>query len=517
MNHFISGILKIVLLEASAAALLFDRVLPDRYAKHRRNAFVVLAGLMVFAWGNYGALRGGGNLVHGWEQFHFYLGAKYQAEVGWFDLYKAAVVADAESARVLNIKTIRDISTFEVVPVQRAFDDAARIKAKFEPARWEAFKADWVAMTRQPGNWGAILQDHGNSNSPAWAILAHPIASLVPLTPGGQAFIGLLDMLLMGGLWWFVYRTFGVRTASIGLFVWAVPPIVFDYLAGSFLRWDWLFALGMAMCFLHKERFATAGAFFGFAVATKLFPLFFGVALLFRALVVFRREGVFPKRYLRFAAGTVAAGAGAVVLSSAMFGTFDVWREYKARIEVAQVEKFYSIQYSLRPVFLQVAESRDGQVLREGLWPSEIKQARADVDIADHAVGFKVVQLLFTALVFLLVLRANDVEAFALGPLLVFTWLVVNMYYWNMLGLLALGLATRKDRPAFGALLGLHLIFAFFYLYQHTNHGFSEGFAVATLMALGIVLWGVAELRQVRGELPALLGLGAAPAAKRSS
>ena len=36
----------------------------------------------------------------------------------------------------------------------------------------------------------------------------------------------------------------------------------------------------------------------------------------------------------------------------------------------------------------------------------------------------------------------SDVEAFTLGPLLVFTWLTVNMYYWNMLGLLALGAAA---------------------------------------------------------------------------
>ena len=33
----------------------------------------------------------------------------------------------------------------------------------------------------------------------------------------------------------------------------------------------------------------------------------------------------------------------------------------------------------------------------------------------------------------------NDIQAFTLGPLLVFIWLIVNMYYWNMLGFLALG------------------------------------------------------------------------------
>jgi len=121
-------------------------------------------------------------------------------------------------------------------------------------------------------------------------------------------------------------------------------------------------------------------------------------------------------------------------------------------------------------------------------------------------VGFWIVRLAFTGLVAQLLRRADDVEAFVMGPLLVFVWLTVNMYYWNMLGLMALGLMLRKDRhrPALALLVGLHVTFMFFYLYQHLNRGFSEGYAVAMLLALLIVVTGLWEWRTLASLAPAV-------------
>lgn len=515
MNHFVAGIIKIALLEASLALLLIDRLVDGKWEKHRLWAARALTLLMVFAWCNFGTLRGNFTLVHHWEQFHFYLGAKYQSEVGWFDLYKAAILADRESTHLLDRMTeTRDISTFEVVPVEKAMEDGPRVRAKFSDARWAEFKEDWRRMLATgAGGWDRILMDHGNSNSPAWALIAHPIAELLPIDNVNQTVIGCLDMILMAIMWWFIFKAFGQRAALLALFVWAAPPIVFDYLSGSFLRWDWMFCLGMAIVFMKKERWATAGAFFGFAVATKLFPLYFGVCLGIRALLVYQREKKLPVRYQRFAVGTVASGLAAVVLSSAMFGGFWAWKEYKQRIDVARDEKFYSIQYSVQTVYLQFTNSTVEEIAKGGwLFPSEIKQARNDVDIKNQSAGFFLVKLLFTLMVLVLLLRADDIQAFTLGPLLVFIWLVVNMYYWNMLGFLALGLFLRKERPALGALLGLHFIFMVYYLYVHLNRGFSEGYAVAVMLCVWLLTFAAFEWRGVRGHLAELVGFKPAPA-----
>ena len=58
MNHYISGILKIVLIEGSIALLLIDAVAQDRFTKARAWAHGLLAGLMVFGWANWGLPRG---------------------------------------------------------------------------------------------------------------------------------------------------------------------------------------------------------------------------------------------------------------------------------------------------------------------------------------------------------------------------------------------------------------------------------------------------------------------------
>jgi hypothetical protein len=252
----------------------------------------------------------------------------------------------------------------------------------------------------------------------------------------------------------------------------------------------------MAACCLKTGRFRAAGAFFGYAVATKLFPIFFGVALGLRAIGEVRRTRTFKKEYRQFLLGTVVAGAASVAIAAVMFGP-GAWVEYFQRIQVAQVEKFYAIQYSLKTVWLQFAAGSWG-VWTQGLFPAEVLQARADVDADRYTAGFLVVRLAFTWLVYQLARRADDVEAFLLGPLLVFTWLTVNMYYWNMLGLLAMGLMMRKDRqrPALALLIGVHAIFAFFYVYQHFNRGMSEGFAVATLLAALIIGTGLWESRE---------------------
>ena len=70
MSYFVAGILRIILLEASAALLVIARLLPRDDARTQRRldlAFKIVAVLALFSWTNYGALRGDGNLVHRWE------------------------------------------------------------------------------------------------------------------------------------------------------------------------------------------------------------------------------------------------------------------------------------------------------------------------------------------------------------------------------------------------------------------------------------------------------------------
>jgi hypothetical protein len=185
-----------------------------------------------------------------------------------------------------------------------------------------------------------------------------------------------------------------------------------------------------------------------------------------------------------------------------------VWSDYKRRIDAAVHEKFYNIQHSLKTVYLQVEESSASEFAVHWLFPAEMKQQRPDVDIGDHEIGFKFFQILFTLMVVVLLLRTDEIGAFTLGPLLVFVWLTTNMYYWNMMGLLALGLMRREgQKPALGALMGLCGIYMTYYLYEHTNHGFSEGYAVALLLCFWMMAFTYFEYRTLKAELTDLVSM----------
>jgi hypothetical protein len=508
LSYFVAGILRIIMLEASAALVVLTRVVRRDDARGQRRldlAFRVLAVLALFSWTNWGALRGGGELVHRWEQYHFFFGSKYLPEVGYFNLYKATILADRESANVIGfVRTTRDLTTFDEVPVERALADAATVRGAFSDARWAEFKRDWSLIAQGSANWAQVMDDHGNSGSPAWAIFAAPIARVCGIGPGGQRVMGLIDPLLMIVLFALFFRSFGTRPTCLAIVIFSMVPFCFDYLAGSLLRWDWLFALGLTLVLWQKNRPLAAGAALGYAIASKLFPLFFGVGLAFWAAWDFARTRRIDRRLIRFAAGAVAAFALAVAISSAMFGP-RVWRGYAERIAVAQHEHFYANQYSFKTVFLQVAFSSPREFAQDWMLPPSVKAARPDVDVRAWPVTFVILQLVLTALVALGLRHAEPIEALAVGPLLVYVWLVVNAYYWNMLALTglawSLGVEPAK-RGRLAALLGLHAILICFYVYQHLAHGFAEGYFVGVMMLMLLVGWAALAMRRPKALVP---------------
>jgi hypothetical protein len=495
MSYFVAGILRIILLEASAALLVMERAI-DRGAaalrRRRRWGALAVAAAALFAFVNFGDLHGAGRIVHPWEQYHFFLGSKYLQELGYFDIYTATILADREGADQLHdVTTTRDLHTFDEIAVDSALADGAAVRARFSDARWAELKADWENLRRWNMPWPDIVNDHGNSGSPAWAAVALPFVTLFGSSRTGQALLGVLDFVLMLILFAFLFRAFGVEIGAVGLTIWSLAPFCFDYLGGSILRWDWLFALGMALGFLRRERPFVAGAFLGYAVVSKLFPIFFAVALgVWLIGASLRRRRLHP-HLPRLLAGGAAAAVFFVAVSSALFGGLSVWRGYRDRIAVAEHEKYYPNQYSLKTVYLQVVESTPHSLERNLFKPAEIKQALPQVDIAEHEVGFLFVRLALTLLVLAAALRADAIEAFACGPFLVFIWLTVNAYYWNMLGLTALALAwrqTRRERLSLGLVL-LHVIWAAYYIYQHLNWRFAEGYFVALLLLFTMLVW----------------------------
>jgi hypothetical protein len=462
MNLFISGILCMLLLEANAlTALLSPR---------RTRVFAGIALLSALLFTNFGRLHGG-HLVHPWEQTHFFLGSKYLREVGYFDLYKAVLLADREGrGRLREVRQTRDLHTFDLQPV--SFDQ--RVRAKFSDARWRQFVSDWNELSRWDAPWPDIVSDHGNSGSPAWAVVALPFVRGFGSSRLGQVELGFLDFVLMIVLWILLWRTFGAKAGAIGLTIFSLMPFVFDYLAGSILRWDWLFALGLSMVFWKREKPFWTGVALGYAVVSKLFPICFAAALAWWLIIDSMKNRKAHFALLPLCGGGLISAIFFVGASSLAFGGLGIWREYLARVGVAQHELYYGNQYSLKTVWLQLL-GPDG-----ALFPERISQA---VDAA-NTHGLLYVQIAVTLSILAAIAKADSLQAWAAGPLLVLTWLTVNAYYWNMLGLLALTCANRK-----WTLTALHVSIICFYLHQHFNYRYADCYVFALLLCCTLLVW----------------------------
>jgi hypothetical protein len=132
--------------------------------------------------------------------------------------------------------------------------------------------------------------------------------------------------------------------------------------------------------------------------------------------------------------------------------------------------------------------------------PPDVKAAHADVDVTAWPKSFLFLQLLLTAVVALGLRDAEPVEAIAVGPFLVYVWLVVNAYYWNMMMLPALAWMRRDTRDRLVPLLGLHAMLIWFYVYQHLSHGFAEGYFMGLLTLVNLLLWSVLSMKPWRAS-----------------
>jgi len=104
------------------------------------------AGLL--AYPNFGAFHPTqiGRVVHFWDAFHYFMGAKYLPELGYSRLYEATIVAGHELGAFPSAAYIRDLTTYELRASSTI--DADRVRSHFSAGRWRAFKRDLVFFQR---------------------------------------------------------------------------------------------------------------------------------------------------------------------------------------------------------------------------------------------------------------------------------------------------------------------------------------------------------------------------------
>ncbi len=300
----------------------------------RRGLFAALGLISALTYFNFGALHFG-SFIHGWDTFHYYLGAKYFRELSYDRLYDCATVADATreasdtaagfAARRAHAerRKVRNLRTNELGPTTDLLAHPERCTALFTPERWQTFRHDvaWFRDRESAGRWDEIFGDHGFNATPVWNIAGSLLANLSPASDRQIGLLALIDPLYFAAMAAVLVWAFGIPGAAVGLLVLATEfPARFFWTGGAYLRWDWLFFTVAAVACLRRGRPFLGGAALAYAVLLRIFPIFLaaGPAALLVAGLVREMRTVRETRGAREARGSFASRLRVALTSSAL-------------------------------------------------------------------------------------------------------------------------------------------------------------------------------------------------------
>jgi len=250
---------------------------------------------------------------------YYYLNSKYFDELGYYELYRAILLADEDNqGRLRGIRSVRDLHDYKTKSRATLMADTAELRARFTEARWAAFKhdADYVVRMKGASTLGYFFKDHGYNPPPTWTLVGGMFSKLTPVEH--LKWITSIDTVLMLLAFGLVWRTFGLEAMLLGLlFMTTTLSGRWPVLGQALLRFDWLAACIAAMCCLHRGRSAWAGGLLAYAALSRIFPAIF----FFAPLVMFardamreRRIGVPARRFVAAAAGVTALMVGGALL-----------------------------------------------------------------------------------------------------------------------------------------------------------------------------------------------------------
>ncbi|HKZ07383.1 MAG TPA: hypothetical protein VJU81_18095 [Methylomirabilota bacterium] len=421
--------------------------------------------------------------IHYWDTFHYFMGAKYLPELAYGGLYEATLTAGRELGAFDYVTHLRDLATYGLRAAGGV--NAAAVRGRFTPERWEAFKRDLLFFGPRINEWRGLLQDHGYNDPPPRAWLLHAVVRDLPATPRTVTLVTSIDYVLVllafTAAWW----GFGGLAAMLAFAtLWLSPLARFDFIGGALLRWDWLAALVMGASALARGWGATAGALLGYAVLARVFPALLLLPLLARWLRG-RRAGEIggPAGRCLATALLVLVLAGALL---AALGEGSLAPEYRTKLRLHGEGAFinsvglgamiaaYSAPWSL---------GADGRVF---VAHAALIAARPPGWVLALAV------VVYAALAWPLALRARPAESLVYGVPLLFLGLSLSGYYYSFLILLMLlpWHAGRAEPLALVAMGLLAALFAAAYAVEAVSPEMLTFFAAVSLqLALYFVLW----------------------------
>ncbi|MFQ5415716.1 MAG: hypothetical protein ACE5FL_01585 [Myxococcota bacterium] len=457
----------------AGTGLLVAQLWLDRHGRGRRlrrlrdGALVAVALASALAWWNFLQFHYPRH-IHVSDTYHYYVGAKYFSELGYTRLYACTAVADAEAAPATGVadRNIRDLATNEMISAAVPLAEPEACKRHFSETRWRAFRhdVDWFRGLVTPRRWGEIQRDHGYNPPPSWGLLGGRLANLGPAGPKQLAVLGLIDPLLLAGMFASIAWAFGWRVLCVAVIYWGTNFFgVFGWTGGSLLRQGWLVTAVSGVCCLRKGRPTAAGALLTVSTLVRIFPGVILATLALRAAVQMGRQHRFALEPSdrRIALGAALAFAVVFPLATWTHGGLDAWFDFveNSRVHLGTALKNHvglATVLSYDPSALDRLSSGGDPMERYEAW-SAAREAR----FSERRWLHRAALMAFLVLISAAASRDERWVAAALGiGAIPMAFELTNYYYAILVGFAPLAARRREIGAALCGLSGLSWVIA---------------------------------------------------------
>ena len=236
-----------------------------------------------------------------------------------------------------------------------------------------------------------------------------------------------------------IFRTYGSRVGCLSLIIFGLGyPWRFYWIGGAFLRQDWLIAVGIAVCLLHRRKHLAAGGCIAYAAMVRVFPAAFLVGAAILGLqALWRRQ---PVEWLgRIGAGFTAGVAICLVTGSLSGIGTSAWPQFWDNMEQHQ-NTWLTNNVGLKDTLLY-----DGATMRRENVDFSLPepwihwQGKMNRLESQRRPVLALAAVFFLAAVVLAARRQALDQASVLGIVVVFAIVVLTCYQWVMLLLIPLG------------------------------------------------------------------------------
>lgn len=396
-----------------------------------------------------------------WGIFHYYIGAKYIKELGYFNLYSCAYDVNKDAWQP--IKSARDLRSYKIIPIKNLPKCPLE---NFTTERFREFVHDtrFIAGRAPVNYWSNAITDKGFNAPPFWAAFGGIIAGIIPLNNTTYIFLFNLDLLFVGIAAGFIWYGAGRR---VGLITLALAFLYFgtlNIIASNFMQYAWFPLLAGAFVFWNKKKYRLSGVLLGFSAGLQVFPGFFALPVFFVFIIsVIRNQKKVLKTSSAFIFAFLVILIFCVFVGSFYAGGVSIWDQWNKKITIQRNYingEIFNIGFpNLAATIFTNDYSNSDTYSQEYIHTINRNKA-----VEKYITPITIVIIILTLAISYVLYRSKKIQPLAYGYFLMYILTTLSPYYYLTLALLPFVFwknsipVKRFSSMGTVILFGLHLV-----------------------------------------------------------